>query len=87
MSRVGIAVDGDEVGEQPGSTRRSDRPGAARARRPRSRSQRIGGGHAVVHHQLELARVVAVREHADVAAAEDRDAGVERSLERSRACA
>ena len=39
------------------------------------------GSHAVVHHELELARVVAVREDPDVAATGDRDAGVERRLE------
>src|SRR6185503_13546536 len=43
--------------------------------------QRVGRVHPVVHHQLDLAGVVAVREDADVAAAEDRDAGVERRLE------
>ena len=43
--------------------------------------QRVHGGHAVIDHQLELARIFAVREDADVAAAQDGDAGVERGFE------
>ena len=44
--------------------------------------QHVGRRHAVVHHHLQLARVVAVAEHAHVAPGEDGDALVERRLER-----
>jgi hypothetical protein len=43
--------------------------------------QRIDGLHAVVDHQLDLARVVAVREDSNVAPAQNRDPGIECRLE------
>ena len=43
-----------------------------------AKSKRLDRGHSVVDEHLELARVVAVGEDADVAPIADRDAGVER---------
>src|SRR5439155_6163757 len=47
----------------------------------RRAAEGLNGGHAVAHHQLELPRVVAMREDTDVAAVADGDARVERGAE------
>ncbi len=80
MSVRGVAIHGDQIGEHA----RLHLPDFHVQHAPGDRCgglQRVDGGHAVVHHQLDFAGVFAVGEDADVAAAEDGDAGVERRLE------
>ena len=74
-----IALDGDEVGEQPFRDPADPVVHVQHARGDGGRAAKRGlGGHAVGHHQLEFPRVLAVRKHADVAAAQDRDPGIQR---------
>ena len=77
-----IAIDRDHVGQQAALDRTDARVHVEDARGDRGRAlQRVHGRHAVVHQHLDLACVVAMREDADVAAADDRHTGVERRLE------
>ena len=65
--------------------RRLARRRGMRARvRGRHRHQHFARGHSGVLHRLELAHVLAVREHADVTAGNDRHARLTRGLEASR---
>ena len=82
MSLRRVALDRDEVGQQA----RLDRADAiVEVEQPRVDRRRglhgVERTHAVVHHQLQLAHVVAVRVDADVAAEAHRHAGLERRLE------
>ena len=69
MSRVGSPVDRDQVGEQAGLHRADLIVEAEDARIARSGGdQHVDRAHAPGRHQLHLARILAMREHADVAA-------------------
>src|SRR5204863_3886541 len=77
-----VAIEGGKVRKRAWSHLADFTLPAQHARPNRRRAlERRDRRHAVGHHQLELAGVVAVREHAGVAAAEDRHARLERRLE------
>src|SRR6185437_3840914 len=78
----GVSIDDEEIREQTALHLTDLRLHVQHARGDGGRAlQRVGCRHTVGDHQFQLSRVVAVREHADVAAAGDRHAGVERGLE------
>src|SRR5206468_10516436 len=77
-----VALEGGKV-RKPAWSHLADFTLQAQDARPNRRRafERRDRRHAVSHHQLELAGVVAVREHPGVAAAEDRHTRLERRLE------